>query len=125
MAEGLVLREQRHLTRRELIYYLKITDRHTGRELGRMGDLHSEGMLFLSETPLRVGQTYEVDLELPRALKQADGRPGIALRCQAVWTRPGPRNSAYHESGVRFLEITPENTDLITRLIDLFAMPEY
>lgn len=122
MAEGLVLNEQRSLTRRELIYYLKVIDRATKRELGRMGDIHVEGLLILSEKPLKVGQVYEVTMELPKAL-WAEGHREIDLRFEAVWTRFGPKNSTYHENGVKFINLSADRKAVIDRLIDLFAMP--
>ena len=122
MAEGLVLSEQRHLARRELIYYLKITDRKSGRELGRMGDLHGEGMLVLGEKPLKTGDIFHINLELPKAL-QSLGHLEIPLTCEAVWSRPGPKNSTYFESGVRFISPDAQQKTTISKLIDLFAMP--
>ena len=124
MATGLVLHEQRRLARRELIYYLKVSDRRTGRELGRMGDVHAEGMLILSEKPLPAGVVYQASLELPKA-SQTPGRKELFLKLEVLWSRPGPKNSNYHESGVRFVDIDDAQRESIDELIDLFAMPGY
>ena len=123
MAEGLVLHEQRGLARRELIYYLKVVDRKTGLELGRMGDIHGEGMLLMSTGPLPVGTIYDLSLELPKALQADTGQRSLDLRCEAMWTRRGPRASTYHENGMRFIEVTGAQREIIGQLIDLFAMP--
>ena len=122
MAEGLVLEEQRKLARRELIYYLKIVDRKTGSELGRMGDIHTAGMLVLSEKPLTVGAVYDMSLEMPKSV-QADGPKEVLLECEALWTRPGPKVNNFHESGVRFLSVNEDQREAINKLIDLYAMP--
>ncbi len=122
MAEGLVLYEQRQLVRKELIYYLKITDRQTGAELGRLGDLHSQGMLVLSEKPLAVEKQYSISLELPKAL-QTSRQNSLDFECEALWTRPGPKNNTYHESGVRFLSVGDRELEMIAKLTGLFAMP--
>ncbi|UQZ88525.1 hypothetical protein C4J81_04615 [Deltaproteobacteria bacterium Smac51] len=122
MAEGLVLTEQRNLTRRELIYYLKIVDRKTGRELGRMGDIHGEGMLVLGRPALEPGTVYDSLLELPKAL-QDKGAAELHLKFEAVWARPGPKNSNFEESGAKFMSLSPSQRQMIERLIELFAMP--
>ncbi len=122
MAEGLVLYEQRTLPRRELIYYLKVVNRQTGREVARLGDVHAEGMLLFSPRPLTPGTVYEAALELPKAL-QAGGRREVPLDCEIVWTRPGPKASTYHENGARFTRIEPSQRATIDQLIELFAMP--
>ncbi|MDL2227236.1 PilZ domain-containing protein [Deltaproteobacteria bacterium OttesenSCG-928-M10] len=123
MAEGLVLHEQRGLARRELIYYLKAVDRKTGLELGRMGDIHGEGMLLMSDKPLPAGIVYDLSLELPKALQAGTGHQNLELRCEAMWTRRGPRASSYHENGMRFIDVTGPQRGIIGQLIDLFAMP--
>ena len=122
MAEGLVLTENRHLTRRELIYYLKITDRGTGKELGRLGDIHGEGMLVLGRPALKRGTVYDALLELPKALHD-HGASEVRLKFEAVWERLGPKNQNFDESGVKFIALTPSQRIAIERLIDLFAMP--
>lgn len=122
MAEGLVLQEQRSLIRRELIYYLKISDRKTGLEIGRMGDVHTQGMLVLSEKPLAVGSVYSAALELPKAMHSADKKE-VFLQFEVVWSRSGPKNSTYQENGVRFIAIDERLRETVGRLIDLFAMP--
>ena len=122
MAEGLVLHEQRHLTRRELIYYLKITNRQSGQEIGRMGDVHHEGMLVLSEKPLKTGMPLDLSLELPKALQSA-GHRELQFRGEIVWTRPGPKTNNYHENGLRFVDADETQRMAIDKLIDLFAMP--
>jgi len=122
MAEGLVLQEQRSLTRRELIYYLKISDRKTGREIGRMGDIHAEGMLVLSEKTLPVGAICNAALELPKAL-QTGGQKEVFLKFEVMWSRPGPKNSTYQENGTRFISPDQSQQEAINNLIELFAMP--
>lgn len=123
MAEGLVLNEQRRLNRRELLYYLKIVDRASGLELGRMADIHAEGMLILGDRPLTKGAIYRSDLELPKTLAERSGRTSLAIDFESLWDRPGPKNSIYYENGVRFLNLDSPSRILIGQLIDLFAMP--
>jgi hypothetical protein len=123
MAEGLVLNEQRNMTRRELIYYLKITDRLSHRELGRLGDIHGEGLLIFGEKPLKIGAVYDVTMELPKALWEGDRKKELDFKFEAVWTRPGPKNSTYHESGGRFIKLDADRRAVIEQLIELYAMP--
>lgn len=123
MAEGLVLNEQRSLARRELIYYLKITDRTSHRELGRLADIHGEGLLVLGEKPLNIGTAYDVTMELPKAMWDQVGKKEMDFRFEIVWSRPGPKNSNYHESGGRFSKLDSDQRTLIALLIELYAMP--
>ena len=123
MAEGLLLVEQRRQSRRELLYYLKITDRQTGQEIGRMADIHSEGMLVLSDKPLEAGLIYHSELELPKSLGDQGEPSKLPLDFEAVRSRPGPKNSTYHETGVRFRNLDAPSLSLIRKLIAVFSMP--
>ena len=123
MAEGLILKENRRLVRRELIYYLKAADRKTGEEIGRLGDIHTEGMLLLTYEPLPGETVFEVSLELPKAMAQAEGYAEIPVRAQSLWSKPGPKMSNYYENGLSFLNPPAHLKKAITRLMDVFAMP--
>ncbi len=122
MAEGMILREQRNLQRRELIYYLKITDRRTGQVLGHLGDLHAEGMLIMSSKPLPVGAKYQAQLELPKTQQDKDFK-SLDLILEILWSRPGPKASIYHENGARLLELDSSLAKHIEDLVFIFAMP--
>ena len=124
MAEGLVLNESRNLVRRELIYYLKVTDRHTGLEMGRLGDIHAEGMLVLTPEPLAQQTVYKLFLELPKAMAQDEGYAELPIQAEALWSRPGPKPSNYHENGLRFLDLPAQAHKTIKRLTEIFAMPD-
>ncbi len=122
-AEILTMAEQRRLQRRKLIYYLKITDQANGQELGRLGDIHQEGMLVMSPQPLPLEQIYQLALELPKSLVQEGCPSTVLLSAQSLWRKPGPKGSGFHEHGLRFLDVSERQAELIQRLIDLFAMP--
>ena len=123
MAEGLVLIENRSLVRSELIYYLKVTDRQTGQELGRIGDIHTQGMLIFTPEPLPVQTTYNLSLELPKAMASDVGFSELPVQAQALWNQPGPKLSNYYENGFRFLGLPASTQVVIDRLTLLFSMP--
>ena len=123
MAEGLVLHENRNLVRRELIYYLKVTDRDNGLELGRIGDIHIEGMLILAPEPLPEQVVYKLSLELPKAMAAEEGYSEVPVRARVVWNKRGPKLSNYYVNGVRFLGLSIKAQKAINRLTEIFAMP--
>jgi hypothetical protein len=124
MAEGLILKENRNLARRELIYYLKVTDRQTGQEVGRLGDIHTEGMLLLTSEPLPPETLYEeLLLELPKAMAKTEGYSDFTVQAQTIWSKPGPAASTHHENGLRFLNLTVQARKAINLLTEIFAMP--
>jgi hypothetical protein len=123
MSEDRPTDEKRKLVRRELIYYLKVTDRHTGREVGRIGDIHAEGILILAPGPLPKQTVYRLLLELPKTMASQEGCSELAIEAQVAWNQPGPQMGSYHENGCRFLELSPQTLEAIGRLTEIFAMP--
>jgi hypothetical protein len=122
MADGLLLADKRELTRRELIYYLKVTDLLNSQELGRMVDIHTQGLLLMGTSALTIGREYLISLELPKAL-QEQGLTDIGLKARSVWCRPS-LTQPYLENGLMFIEPTQEAKKAIENLIQIFALPD-
>ena len=123
MAEGLGRLENRNLVRHELIYYLKVTDRPTGQELGRLGDIHLEGMLLFTPEPLIEQAVYDLLLDLPKAMAASEGFSALPILAQTLWNRPGPRLCNYYSNGLRFLSLNSQAQRVIRNLTEMFAMP--
>jgi len=103
MAKKLALNESRHLVRHELIYYLKVNDRQTGLEFGRLGDIHLEGMLLFTPEPLVEKAVYDLLLELPKPMAAIGVYAEMPILAQTRWNRPGLPNRHHNFHGRRFL----------------------
>ncbi|MDR1608946.1 MAG: PilZ domain-containing protein [Deltaproteobacteria bacterium] len=122
MADGLLLSDKRELVRRELIYYLKVTDLLNSQEIGRMVDIHAKGLLLMGTMALTTGRDYVISLELPKALRE-QGDANIVLKARAIWCRPS-LTQPYMENGLMFIEPSEETISAVARLIQIFALPE-
>ncbi|MDR1873138.1 MAG: PilZ domain-containing protein [Deltaproteobacteria bacterium] len=122
MAEGLLLTEKRELVRRELIYYLKVSDLLNSQELGRMVDIHAKGLLLMGTASLTIGRDYAISIELPKVL-QEQGSPSISIQARAIWCRPSLTHP-YLENGLMFIDPSQETQEAIENLIMIFALPE-
>ncbi|MDR1083304.1 MAG: PilZ domain-containing protein [Deltaproteobacteria bacterium] len=122
MAEGLLLADKRELARRELIYYLRVTDLLNSQELGRMVDIHIKGLLLMGSVALTIGREYLISLELPKALKE-QGLSDIGLKAKAIWCRPS-LTQPYLENGLMFVDLSTESKETIESLIQIFALPD-
>jgi len=123
MADEGMRYENRNLVRHELIYYLKVTDRQTGQELGRLGDIHLEGMLLLTPDPLPEQVVYDLLMELPKAMAVSEGNQELPFQAQTLWNKPGPGLSNYYYNGFRFLNMDAQAKRVIKNLTEIFAMP--
>jgi hypothetical protein len=122
MAAKIVISEKRSLPRRELIYYLKVHDTKNTKELGRLVDIHSNGLLLIGHKCLNIGQDYSLRIELPKVLAE-QGFPPIGVKACCVWVHPSQARP-FNESGLKFTETEEEARRSINLLIDLFALPD-
>lgn len=121
MSQGLILAEKRSLERRELIYYLRVRDVRTNKELGRMVDIHQKGLLLMGEKNLIKDREYTIAIEMPKAMTE-QGIPNVTVAAKVMWARPSTTTS-FLETGLMFLNLSPESVNTIERLIEFFAMP--
>ncbi|MDR0356626.1 MAG: PilZ domain-containing protein [Deltaproteobacteria bacterium] len=122
MATSLLLSEKRRLLRRELIYYLKVNELLNNFELGRLVDIHTNGLLLIGKEPLELQKDYLIRIDLPVALAD-QGLDPIGIRAKCVWVRPSLAKP-FMESGLMFLETSEEAKKTISLLINLFALPD-
>ena len=122
MAANILVSEKRTLARRELIYYLKIHDLHSSSELGRLVDIHTNGLLLIAPKCLEVSREYDLSVELPKVLSEQGFEP-ILVMANCVWVHPSQARP-FNESGLMFTKTDNEARKTIQLLIDLFALPD-
>ena len=108
--------EQRFAPRRHLIVYLEIMDSASGRTLGRLGDIHKDGMLILSSVPLVPGSSIPVSIRVPKPF--GDGKPDPQGTIGVRWSKSdGPREGQY-QSGCFFESMAAEDKARIDLLVE-------
>ncbi|MDR1546148.1 MAG: PilZ domain-containing protein [Deltaproteobacteria bacterium] len=122
MASSVLLSEKRQLARKELIYYLKVSELLNNQEVGRLIDVNAAGLQLIGAKGVPVGKEMLLSVELPKAL-QKRSLPDIGVRAKAVWTRPS-LTRPFIETGMMFLNLNEEAKSLIDLLINLFALPD-
>ena len=78
--------DQRWPPRRHLYVYLELIERETGRSLGRLGDVHDQGLLLLSQAPFNPGEVFHVIIRLPEVLREGLPDPEGTLGIR--WSKP-------------------------------------
>jgi hypothetical protein len=63
-------KEQRRMKRRHLIYYLEAIDRGTGKLIGFLVDITTEGIMLMSKTPIETGKIFQLRILLKTDLSE-------------------------------------------------------
>lgn len=106
--------DRRKVKRRHLIYYLRVFDRATGRQLGHLVDLTPDGMMMMSERPVRVGRTIGLKMVLPG---EAAREQVLEFDATSMWTSPDV-NPDFYDTGFKLSKVSRRHLAQIETLID-------
>jgi len=106
--------ESRGAPRRHLFYYLEVLDKATGASLGRLGDIHDDGVLLLASGSLRVGIRFVMSIQLPEPIGR--GRGTLDLEVEVRWSRKDASGNLY-QSGCSFISLSQADREYIEELV--------
>ena len=112
--------EKRRLTRKNLIYYLKVVDRRTGTLVGKLADISLEGIMLIHPEPIPVGRTYELRLDLPEHMEV---KGPIDFSAQSKWSKKD-LNPDFYAAGFQFTDIRDKDVEILKQLIEIYLLPK-
>lgn len=111
--------EKRRLPRHELVKPVEICDRLSQSGLGRLVNIHREGLMIVGNHLCREENVYQVDLHLPEPV---NGRTVISLQLDCLWARETDSGSGW--AGFRILDISDQAARDIDTLVSLYGLYE-
>lgn len=109
--------EKRNLSRLKLLYHLRVLDRDNYKRLGHLADIHTQGMMVISEQRLEPKVVHDIKIELPEAL---EGREEIELSAKVLWCVPYI-NPLFFQSGFKFGHIDRNIVQALEALIQRYG----
>lgn len=82
--------------------------------LGRLVNIHTQGLMLVGDVPLEEDRLYELDLHLPDLENNTKQVVRIGVDC--LWTRSADQNGK-HWTGFTIIDSTPHATEEINKLI--------
>lgn len=111
------MNERRKLDRKYLIVYSRVFERSTGKMLGYLGDLNLSGAMIISEQAQRENSVIPLRFDLPDLHLFSIGQLDISAR--VAHCEPDI-NPAFYNIGFEFLDATPEQNDIIEKMMDTY-----
>jgi c-di-GMP-binding flagellar brake protein YcgR len=109
--------DKRKHRRANLIYYLEIHDQETNKCLGHLVDISLGGLKMISELKTVPGNEHNIRIFLPKGASEKS----IAMKAKACWSATDI-NPDYHASGLEFIELSEESTQVIQQLINRYEL---
>lgn len=107
---------QRAQERRQLRCTLHMAESGTGKPVGSVVDIHTDGLMLEAEQPFDTDFIYCLDMPLPEPLQ---GLEHLRLGLDCVWARPADHFRAYW-GGFRIIDASSRTLAALSELIDRY-----
>jgi c-di-GMP-binding flagellar brake protein YcgR len=106
--------------KRFIILELEVYRQDTGERLGKMINLSRGGMLVMRQAPMEVN--FSLGLKIPLN-KEVDGQIEFDVEAKVAWYRQNEISDLY-SIGFEFVNLTPEQSELLENMIVVFGSEE-
>jgi len=103
--------------RKNLIYYLKVSDTQSNTPIGHAVDISNHGFMLTAATPIEPKELFQLKVLLPAEM---NGSWHLEFAATSRWCRPD-ENPDYYNVGFQFTDITPESAKIIGKLIENYC----
>ena len=115
------MKERRKLKRRHISYYLPVLDANTEQIIGHLVDITPLGLMLDSQSLLPLEQEYNLRLNLTEEVADKDF---MVLVGRSKWCQQDYIEPYIYNIGFKLLNITPEDTEIVQRIMDNFGAQE-
>ncbi len=112
-----IARKNRKQTRKRIGTVLRLFDRNTGMNMGRLVNISMEGFKLATRDEVSVGSRFPVSMVLPETLA---GSNTMSFDAQAVWSRPAEDVPGEHRVGFRIVRINENDLRALLQLIEKY-----
>ncbi len=113
------VQEKRVIKRHHLSYYLKVYNRKTGKPLGYIVNISTEGLRLVSRVPLLTHTVFQFRVKLPREI---EGERNIDFDALSCWCRPDASPDCF-DTGFKLVDTPQALLELVESLRLYFSFP--
>lgn len=110
--------ERRKSDRKSTLHIIRVLNRDTGKQIGRLVNITTDGMMLISKKPIDIGKIIPVRLVLPRMIHDKEE---LEFNAEVRWCR-SDTNPNYQAVGFKLLNITREGTEIIEAVFHEFHL---
>jgi len=115
-----VYNDRRRARRRALIYYLKVIDLATGKELGRVADITRDGMMLFGNKTLNKKNNYRVRIIMEKSVFDMS-LGNLDVTAEIRWSKPDA-NPELTLTGMLFHDLNDNGRKIIGNIIRKIGM---
>jgi hypothetical protein len=107
--------ERRKLPRKKANEHLSIVDTNTGKSLGQVVNITTEGFMLVSQAPIPVKAVFQLLMELENPV---NGQNQVAFGAESLWASAEGNEGGYNWTGFHIIDISKEAYHCIDSLIE-------
>lgn len=112
-----IARKNRRQTRKRIGTILRLFDRNTGMNLGRLLNISLDGFKLASRDEIMAGSRFPISMILPETLV---GSNTLSFDAQVVWCRPAEDTPGEYRAGFRIIKIGENDLRILMQLIEKY-----
>ena len=109
--------ERRRAERKDLVYYSRVSDQVSGRDLGNLINITPEGAMVWCERPVEVGKAMHLIIELPEGLAC---KSRLEVDAKSLWCREDV-NPEFYDVGFGFADVSTDDAEIIKCLVEKYS----
>lgn len=110
-------KKNRRHTRRRVGVILRVFERKTGMNIGRLVNISQEGLKVSGKEALAVGRRYELGMILPEPL---EGSNTLKFDARVVWSRPAADAAEGYHAGFQLINIEKNDSRILAQFIERY-----
>jgi PAS domain S-box-containing protein len=107
----------RRQARKKISTVLRLFERSTGTNLGRLANISLDGFKLISRDHIAPGSRYSISTVLPETIAASNT---LSFDCQAVWCRPAEDKPHENYVGFRIIKIADNDLRVLVQLIERY-----
>lgn len=112
-----IARKNRKQARKRIGTVMRLFDRNTGMNMGRLANISMEGFKLTAREEMIVGSRYSISMVLPETLA---GSNILSFDAQAVWCRQAEDVAGEYRVGFQIIRISESDLRVLLQLIDKY-----
>jgi len=110
-------KKNRRHTRRRVGIVLRVFERKTGMNIGRLINISQEGLKLASKEGIPVGRRYEMGMILPEPL---EGSNTLSFDARVIWSRPAADVPGEYHAGLQIVDIGKNDSRILVQFIERY-----
>ncbi len=96
-----------------LIYYLRIFDAKSNEIVGHLVNVNPEGIMLISDHPLKTGDRRELAMDLPGHLRAGKQ---MVFTGEVIWSK-AQLGTPFHNTGVRLVSVSEKQQEMLAQMM--------